>query len=301
MALIVWFHGRSVVTNGWLATLALGLLLGGGAIGNLIDRMRLGYVVDFVDMGVGDLRFYTYNVADAAISTSLLLLIVMASGLARRRTPATPGASADDGAPPRRPGWLGWTRGPRRLGPLGPLAEPGPAPDRRGARPTVASPSRRHGGPAGCGAVLDVEVPAPVPADIEPEAIPLEVLYEDPDVLVVNKPAGLVVHPSPGHWSGTMVNALLARDTEYGGIAGVQRPGIVHRLDRDTSGLIMVAKTDAAQASLMAQLKARRVKKTYLALVQGASRRPPAGSRRRSGAIRSSGPGWPWSPTVGRP
>jgi 23S rRNA pseudouridine1911/1915/1917 synthase len=88
-------------------------------------------------------------------------------------------------------------------------------------------------------------------------------------VLVVNKPAGLVVHPSPGHWSGTMVNALLARDTEYGGIAGVQRPGIVHRLDRDTSGLIMVAKTDAAQTSLMAQLKARRVKKTYLALVQG--------------------------------
>jgi len=119
------------------------------------------------------------------------------------------------------------------------------------------------------GDALLLQVPAAKPADIEPEAIPLEVLYEDPDVLVVNKPAGLVVHPSPGHWSGTMVNALLARDTEYGGIAGVQRPGIVHRLDRDTSGLIMVAKTDAAQAGLMAQLKARRVKKTYLALVQG--------------------------------
>jgi len=119
------------------------------------------------------------------------------------------------------------------------------------------------------GDALLLHVPAAEPADIQPEAIPLEVLYEDPDVLVVNKPAGLVVHPSPGHWSGTMVNALLARDTEYGGIAGVARPGIVHRLDRDTSGLIMVAKTDAAQASLMAQLKARRVKKTYLALVQG--------------------------------
>ncbi len=119
------------------------------------------------------------------------------------------------------------------------------------------------------GATLDLFVPAVEPADVEPEAIPLEVLYEDEDVLVVNKPAGLVVHPSPGHWSGTMVNALLARDTEYGGIAGVARPGIVHRLDRDTSGLIMVAKTDSAQASLMAQLKARRVKKTYLALVHG--------------------------------
>lgn len=120
------------------------------------------------------------------------------------------------------------------------------------------------------GAVLVIDVPPPEPAGIEPEAIPLDVVYEDADVLVVAKPAGLVVHPSPGHWSGTLVNALLARDTAYGGIAGVERPGIVHRLDRDTSGLLMVAKNDAAQTSLMAQLKARRVKKTYLALVQGA-------------------------------
>ncbi len=119
------------------------------------------------------------------------------------------------------------------------------------------------------GAVILIDVPPPEPAGIEPEAIPLDVVFEDADVIVVNKPAGLVVHPSPGHWSGTLVNALLARDTAYGGIAGVERPGIVHRLDRDTSGLLMVAKTDAAQVSLMAQLKARRVKKTYVALVQG--------------------------------
>jgi signal peptidase II len=84
VALIIWFHGRSVVTNGWLATLALGLLLG-GAVGNLADRLRLGYVVDFVDMGVGDLRFYTYNVADAAISIALVLLILMAFWPSRRR------------------------------------------------------------------------------------------------------------------------------------------------------------------------------------------------------------------------
>ena len=84
VALIVWFHGRSVITNGWFATLALGLLLG-GAVGNLADRLRLGYVVDFVNMGVGDLRFYTYNVADAAISTSLVLLILMAFWPSSRR------------------------------------------------------------------------------------------------------------------------------------------------------------------------------------------------------------------------
>lgn len=123
----------------------------------------------------------------------------------------------------------------------------------------------------GAGARLELEVPAAIALEVLGEAIPLTVVYEDADLLIVDKPAGLVVHPSAGHASGTLVNALLGRSggSEYGGIAGVQRPGIVHRLDRDTSGLIMVAKDDAAQASLMAQLKARRVKKTYLALVQG--------------------------------
>jgi 23S rRNA pseudouridine1911/1915/1917 synthase len=120
------------------------------------------------------------------------------------------------------------------------------------------------------GEVVDLEIPEPRPLGLVPEAIPLSVVYEDADLLIVDKPAGLVVHPAPGHSGGTLVNALLARGTEYGGIAGVQRPGIVHRLDRDTSGLLMVAKNDRAQAGLMAQLKARGVKKTYLALVAGA-------------------------------
>ena len=121
------------------------------------------------------------------------------------------------------------------------------------------------------GASVLLEIPPAEPAHhLEPDpSIVLDVVYEDDDLLLVNKPAGLVVHPAPGHWQGTMVNALLARGDDFGGIAGVQRPGIVHRLDRDTSGLIMVAKHDAAQQSLMAQLKARRVKKTYLALAAG--------------------------------
>jgi 23S rRNA pseudouridine1911/1915/1917 synthase len=122
------------------------------------------------------------------------------------------------------------------------------------------------------GATLELRVPPPAPAEPLPQPeIELDVVYEDPDLLIVNKPAGLVVHPSPGHDAGTLVNALLGRgeDLAPGGIAGVQRPGIVHRLDRDTSGLLMVARSDAAQASLQAQLKARRVKKTYLALVHG--------------------------------
>jgi 23S rRNA pseudouridine1911/1915/1917 synthase len=123
------------------------------------------------------------------------------------------------------------------------------------------------------GSEVRLDVPEPRALDLAPAPdIALSIVYEDDDLLIVDKPAGLVVHPSPGHHDGdTLVNALLARagGSEYGGIAGVARPGIVHRLDRDTSGLLMVAKHDAAQQSLMAQLKARRVGKTYQALVAG--------------------------------
>jgi 23S rRNA pseudouridine1911/1915/1917 synthase len=121
------------------------------------------------------------------------------------------------------------------------------------------------------GGSVTLEVPPPeVPYHLEPDpTIPVSVAYEDDDLLIVDKPAGLVVHPAPGHWRGTLVNALLARGDHYGGIAGVARPGIVHRLDRDTSGLLIVARNDAAQQAVMAQLKARRVRKTYVALVHG--------------------------------
>lgn len=124
----------------------------------------------------------------------------------------------------------------------------------------------------GAGTELRLEVPEAIPLDLSPAPeIVLRVVHEDDDLLIIDKPAGLVVHPAPGHPGGTLVNALLAHGdgSTWGGIAGVQRPGIVHRLDRDTSGLLMVARRDSAQASLMAQLKARRIKKTYQALVHG--------------------------------
>jgi 23S rRNA pseudouridine1911/1915/1917 synthase len=122
------------------------------------------------------------------------------------------------------------------------------------------------------GESLELEIPERDEARIEAEDVALSVVYEDADVLILDKPSGLVTHPSPGHSSGTLVNALLGRSgiETYGTVAGVDRPGIVHRLDRDTSGLIVIARNDRAQAALMAQLKARRVKKTYLALVAGA-------------------------------
>ncbi len=104
------------------------------------------------------------------------------------------------------------------------------------------------------GDLVEVSVPAPEPADPEPEAIPLSVVYEDDDLIVIDKPPGLVVHPGAGNWSGTLVNALLAHcGDSLSGVGGVKRPGIVHRLDKDTSGLLVVAKNDGAHASLSAQ------------------------------------------------
>ena len=119
------------------------------------------------------------------------------------------------------------------------------------------------------GDVVDVVVPPPVPSELEPQEMPLGIVYRDAHILVVDKPAGLTVHPGPGHPDRTLVNALLALEPELKGIGGTQRPGIVHRLDKDTSGLMMVAKTDAAHASLSRQLQERTVNKTYLALLAG--------------------------------
>ena len=118
-----------------------------------------------------------------------------------------------------------------------------------------------------------VEIPPPVPAVPEPEDIPLSVVFEDGDMLVVDKPPGMVVHPAPGHFTGTLVNALLAHCPDLSGIGGVARPGIVHRLDQDTSGLIVVAKTQAAMDSLAKAFASHKnVEKTYLAVVHGRPR-----------------------------
>ncbi|NES75366.1 MULTISPECIES: RluA family pseudouridine synthase [unclassified Okeania] len=112
-------------------------------------------------------------------------------------------------------------------------------------------------------------IPPPVPLEIEANDIPLDILYEDDTLLIINKPAGLVVHPAPGHSDGTLVNALLAHCDSLAGIGGVQRPGIVHRLDKDTTGAIMVAKTDQAYQHLQAQLQAKTARREYLGVVYG--------------------------------
>ena len=120
------------------------------------------------------------------------------------------------------------------------------------------------------GDTVTLSVPPPVPAKPQPEDIPLDVMYEDDHMIVIDKPAGLVVHPAPGHLSGTLVNALLHHCPALEGIGGVARPGIVHRLDQDTSGLMVVAKTEAAMRTLTKEFSSHaNIRKTYLALVHG--------------------------------
>ena len=119
------------------------------------------------------------------------------------------------------------------------------------------------------GQLVTVEIPDPVPDRVLPQAIPLAVVYQDRDILVVDKPAGLTVHPAPGHPDGTLVNAVLALSEGLREIPGTTRPGIVHRLDKDTSGLIVVAKSERVRAALARQLKQRGFTKVYLALVHG--------------------------------
>ncbi len=127
------------------------------------------------------------------------------------------------------------------------------------------------------GEVISIEIPEAKPLDLVPWDFPLDIVHEDKDLLVINKPVGLTVHPSEGNWDKTLVQALLFHcKGQLSGINGVERPGIVHRLDKDTSGLIVVAKTDEAHKRLAAQIESREIKRSYLCVVQGIPN-PPAG------------------------
>ncbi len=119
------------------------------------------------------------------------------------------------------------------------------------------------------GTIIEVEVPPPVPSDLIPEAIPLEILFEDPHLIIINKPAGLVVHPAPGHYTGTLVNAILHHCPDLKGIGAEKRPGIVHRLDMGTSGVMVIAKDQATHEGLASLFSIHDIERKYEALVGG--------------------------------
>ncbi len=134
---------------------------------------------------------------------------------------------------------------------------------------TVAGTARKPAYRLRLGDCIEGRVPPAEPSELEPEPIPLVIVFEDEDLIVVDKPAGLVVHPAAGHRSGTLVNALLHHCSTLSGVGGVRRPGIVHRLDKDTSGLIVAAKSDRAHRGLAEQFREHNVDREYLALVRG--------------------------------
>ncbi|MEO8358308.1 MAG: RluA family pseudouridine synthase [Chloroflexota bacterium] len=132
--------------------------------------------------------------------------------------------------------------------------------------------AKKAGQPLENGFNVTVRIPPPAPTELAGEDIPLDIIFENEEMLVINKPAGMVVHPAAGHPAGTLVNAVLGYDAEMEGIGGEERPGLVHRLDKQTSGLILLAKNERAHRWLQDQFRLRKVEKTYLALVDG---RPP--------------------------
>lgn len=140
------------------------------------------------------------------------------------------------------------------------------------ARARVGAVVARAKTPVREGDRITLEIPPPIPATPQPEALDVDIVYDDADLLVVNKPAGMVVHPAAGHASGTLVNALLHHVHDLSGIGGTLRPGIVHRLDRGTSGLMVIAKHDRAHAALAGQFRNREVDKRYVTLVWGTVR-----------------------------
>jgi len=143
-------------------------------------------------------------------------------------------------------------------------------------------PAKKSGQSIDPGANVEVRVPPPVPSGLVGEDIPLDIIFENDDLIIVNKPAGMVVHPAAGHDSGTLVHAVLGYDPDMEGIGGEERPGLVHRLDKETSGLIVLAKNERAHRWLQDQFRLRTVEKTYLALVDG---KPPTPTGRVEASI----------------
>ena len=143
-------------------------------------------------------------------------------------------------------------------------------------------PAKKAGQTLENGFEVIVRIPPPAPTNLVAEEIPLDVIFENDDLIVVNKPAGMVVHPAAGHSSGTLVNAVLGYEPDIEGIGGEERPGVVHRLDKETSGLILMAKNERAHRWLQDQFRLRKVEKTYLALVDG---KPPTPAGRVEACI----------------
>ena len=286
IAILIIFYRRQAFHSRWLHT-SLGLQLGGAA-GNLADRITLGSVTDFVDIG----RWPVFNMADAWIVTGLGILgwVLWFRTTKPNADPNADEESKEDDAPqePAEPDEVEETHlslvcetSEERLDSF--IARVRPELSRSHVQRLVRAESVLVNGAIAKvslrlqpGDQVELFLPPPEPSHPVPEEIAVTILYRDDDVLVIDKPPGLSVHPAPGHPGGTLVNALLAHYPDIQEIGDRLRPGIVHRLDADTSGVIVVARTERAYLDLSEQFKEHSTTKVYQALVLGRPE-PPEG------------------------
>ena len=277
IAILIIFYRRQPIPSIWLR-LSLGLQLGGAA-GNLADRITLGSVTDFIDIG----GWPVFNLADASIVTGIGVLAWFFLSPSKKPEPTEASHQEMD---------VTLEPAPEEPGPLPqPLSFICETPGERldiyvaGLRPEMSRTqvqrliwqgdvrvnglAPRASLPLRFGDAIEITLPPPAPTRPVPEEMAINVVYSDEDVLVVDKPPGLAVHPAPGRPRGTLVNALLARYPDLEETGDRLRPGIVHRLDSDTSGLMVVARTETAYRDLSRQIKEHTITKVYLALVLG--------------------------------
>lgn len=246
---LVWYYIKQIKGNIW-TLFSLSLMIA-GALGNFIDCLRLGYVVDMFHLDF--ISFPVFNVADVCLTVGvgILFICIMKKRVMEVRVE------------------VGGIRLDKALSDLTDLSRSVANEQIKAGQVLVNGQPKKAKYSVQVGDVLTYQIPEVEEIDYVAEDIPLEIVFQDEDVAVVNKPQGMVVHPSAGHTSGTLVNALLYHVKDLSGINGVLRPGIVHRIDKDTSGLLMIAKNDDAHTKLAAELKDKKSLRKYWAIVHG--------------------------------
>jgi|GEM_PF-12018 23S rRNA pseudouridine1911/1915/1917 synthase len=268
IGILIFFYRHQPIRTRWLYT-SLGLQLGGAA-GNLVDRITLGEVTDFIDVGPWPM----FNIADASIVTGLAVLVWVfwfrknESDLTKKPEQKESSSSDElftqlvsDSANERLDSFVSRMRPDISRSRIQRLI--------RENRILVNNKPTKVAGRLQLSDEVQITLPSDKSPYPIPEYMPINILYEDNDVLVVDKPPGLSVHPSPGHPKGTLVNALLAHYPNLENVGDKLRPGIVHRLDANTSGVLVVARTDKAHRDITKQFKERSTRKTYIAVVLG--------------------------------
>ena len=271
LVIVSWFYGRTPVEKRYLPLRICMIVLTAGAIGNFIDRLTRGYVVDFFYFSLID--FPIFNVADIYVTVTFIVLVLLIFFYYKDEDFSI--LFAQTGAETCR---LKNFRVKKMQGENRQISHREvPELSRsyiqkliKEKNVKVNSTVIKSNYKVAKGDQIQITIPDLTEPDILPENIPLDILYEDDDILVVNKPKGMVVHPAAGHYTGTLVNAIMYHCKDrLSGINGVMRPGIVHRIDMDTTGSLLVCKNDTAHQILAEQLKEHSIKRIYHAIVHG--------------------------------